>query len=77
MVSKDTAVKATYRDGVDFFNGKPVSLSGGSFTRIFDSVLAARAGGANVFKGAIRVAFWGSLVMTVTAGIGAIFGTVV
>jgi VIT1/CCC1 family predicted Fe2+/Mn2+ transporter len=40
-------------------------------------VLAARVGGANVWKGALRVGFWGSLAMAITAGIGKIFGTVV
>jgi VIT1/CCC1 family predicted Fe2+/Mn2+ transporter len=39
--------------------------------------LAARTGGASPGKGAIRVAFWGALAMTVTAGVGWIFGTVV
>ncbi len=38
---------------------------------------AAYAGGASVFKGAIRVAFWGALAMGITAGIGMLFGTVV
>jgi vacuolar iron transporter family protein len=38
--------------------------------------LAARAGGANVRVGAMRVTFWGALAMAVTAGIGALFGTV-
>jgi VIT1/CCC1 family predicted Fe2+/Mn2+ transporter len=39
--------------------------------------LAARAGGAAVAMGAMRVTFWGALAMAVTAGIGALFGTVV
>jgi VIT1/CCC1 family predicted Fe2+/Mn2+ transporter len=39
--------------------------------------LAARAGGAAVTVGAIRVTFWGALAMAVTAGVGALFGTVV
>lgn len=39
--------------------------------------LAARAGGAGVAVGAIRVTFWGALAMALTAGIGALFGTVV
>ncbi len=39
-------------------------------------VLAARVGGANVYKGALRVAFWGVMAMAVTAGIGSLFGTV-
>jgi VIT1/CCC1 family predicted Fe2+/Mn2+ transporter len=38
--------------------------------------LAARAGGAGVTMGAIRVTFWGALAMAVTAGIGSLFGTV-
>src|SRR6202163_114654 len=38
--------------------------------------LAARAGGAGVAMGALRVAFWGALAMAVTAGVGALFGTV-
>ena len=33
-------------------------------------------GGAGVMVGAIRVAFWGALAMAVTAGVGALFGTV-
>jgi vacuolar iron transporter family protein len=37
---------------------------------------AARAGGAGVAAGAIRVTFWGALAMAVTAGVGALFGTV-
>jgi vacuolar iron transporter family protein len=36
--------------------------------------LAARAGGASVTKGVLRVTFWGALAMTVTAGVGALFG---
>jgi vacuolar iron transporter family protein len=36
--------------------------------------LAARAGGASVTMGAIRVTFWGALAMGVTAGVGSLFG---
>jgi len=38
--------------------------------------LAARAGGAGVTVGAIRVTFWGALAMALTAGVGALVGTV-
>jgi VIT1/CCC1 family predicted Fe2+/Mn2+ transporter len=38
--------------------------------------LAARAGGANMMIGALRVTFWGALAMGVTAGVGLLFGTV-
>jgi VIT1/CCC1 family predicted Fe2+/Mn2+ transporter len=37
--------------------------------------LAARAGGAGVTIGAARVTFWGALAMALTAGVGALFGT--
>jgi VIT1/CCC1 family predicted Fe2+/Mn2+ transporter len=35
---------------------------------------AAAAGGASLIKGAMRVTFWGTLAMAVTAGAGALFG---
>jgi vacuolar iron transporter family protein len=38
--------------------------------------LAARVGGASILTGAIRVTFWGALAMGITAGVGALFGTV-
>lgn len=53
-------------------------LSGTSL--VFLAVLggvAARAGGAGVMTGALRVTFWGALAMALTAGVGAMFGTVV
>jgi VIT1/CCC1 family predicted Fe2+/Mn2+ transporter len=37
--------------------------------------LAARAGGAGMIVGALRVTFWGALAMAVTAGVGSLFGT--
>lgn len=39
--------------------------------------IGAQAGGANVLRATLRVTFWGALAMALTAGIGAIFGTVV
>ena len=38
--------------------------------------LAAYVGGARVMAGVMRVAFWGALAMGVTAGVGAMLGTV-
>lgn len=38
-------------------------------------VIAAKVGGANIFKSAFRVVFWGALAMALTAGVGNIFGT--
>lgn len=39
--------------------------------------LAAKAGGASVGRGVLRVAFWSALSMAAAAGIGALFGTTV
>lgn len=38
--------------------------------------LAAKAGGANLWMGTARVAFWGALAMAATAGVGSLFGVV-
>ncbi len=38
--------------------------------------VAAKVGGAGVWNGAWRVAFWGAIAMGVTAGAGALFGAV-
>jgi len=40
-------------------------------------VLAAWTGGTRMAPGALRVTFWGALAMGVTAGAGALFGTIV
>ena len=37
--------------------------------------LTARAGGAGMGVGALRVTFWGALAMAITAGVGATFAT--
>ena len=38
--------------------------------------LAAKAGGAKVGPGVIRVVFWSALAMGVSSGVGALFGAV-
>jgi vacuolar iron transporter family protein len=40
-------------------------------------MLAAWAGGASIWKGALRVTFWGAFAMALTALVGRLFGTVV
>ncbi len=37
---------------------------------------AAYTGGASIFRGALRVAFWGALSMLLTAGVGKLVGVV-
>ncbi|MDX8381814.1 MAG: VIT family protein [Ghiorsea sp.] len=50
---------------------------GSLFFLIILGSIAAKAGGSNVFKGAMRVTFWGALAMAATAAIGSIFGAIV
>jgi len=54
--------------------GWTVSVASLFFLAVLGAV-AARAGGASIAKGAIRIAFWGAVAMAVTAGVGALFGT--
>jgi VIT1/CCC1 family predicted Fe2+/Mn2+ transporter len=37
----------------------------------------AQAGNANIARSVIRVVFWGAFALAVTAGVGALFGTIV
>jgi VIT1/CCC1 family predicted Fe2+/Mn2+ transporter len=55
-----------------------IAVSGASLIFLaFLGALAARVGGAPIWPGALRVTFWGALAMGVTAGVGALFGTIV
>lgn len=51
----------------------PVAAISIGFLAILGAV-AARAGGASMIKGAIRVLFWGVMAMSLTAVVGAILG---
>lgn len=53
-----------------------VSVSSLAFLGILGSI-AAKAGGASIIRGALRVTFWGALAMAATAAIGHVFGAVV
>jgi VIT1/CCC1 family predicted Fe2+/Mn2+ transporter len=53
-----------------------VSIASLLFLGVLGAV-GARTGGADVLRGAARVTFWGALAMAITAGIGAIVGTIV
>lgn len=53
-----------------------VSISSLIFLALLGAI-AARAGGAGMAAGAIRVLFWGAVAMAATALVGKIFGTVV
>ena len=53
-----------------------VSIASLAFLALLGAI-GAQAGGANVGRATLRVTFWGALAMALTAGIGAVFGTVV
>jgi VIT1/CCC1 family predicted Fe2+/Mn2+ transporter len=44
---------------------------------LFLGGVSAKAGGADVMRGALRVALWSALAMAVTAGVGALLGTTI
>ena len=52
-----------------------VAVTAIAFLAVLGAV-SARAGGASMAIGAWRVTFWGTLAMAITAGVGALFGTV-
>ena len=52
-----------------------IAISSLFFLALLGSI-AARAGGASMMKGAVRVTFWGALAMALTAGVGQLFGVV-
>jgi VIT1/CCC1 family predicted Fe2+/Mn2+ transporter len=39
--------------------------------------VGAQAGGAGIWRGTVRVTFWGALAMAITYGVGSLFGTTV
>ncbi len=53
-----------------------VSITSLAFLALLGAI-GAKAGGANIPRATARVTFWGALAMALTAGIGALFGTVV
>ena len=61
------------------YYGRLMTTIIGACCLIFLAVLgavAARAGGAKVARGAVRVLFWGAMAMAVTALVGKLFGTI-
>jgi VIT1/CCC1 family predicted Fe2+/Mn2+ transporter len=56
--------------------GYVVPIAALMFLAVLGAV-AARAGGAPLALGSLRVTFWGALAMAITAGIGALVGTAV
>jgi len=55
----------------------PIVFAGSLLFLAALGVIGARVGGAGILRPTIRVTFWGALAMAITAGIGAVLGTVV
>ena len=86
-------IQAAIASAVSFSAGAIVPLIAAAFVPLADVIvfvsgtsliclaalgaLAAGAGGASVATGTIRATLWGALAMAVTAGVGALFGTIV
>jgi VIT1/CCC1 family predicted Fe2+/Mn2+ transporter len=91
-VSTSNPLQAAWTSGVTFTAGAALPLIAawltfGRFTvaavaivsllvLVILGALGAQTGGAPLWKGALRVAFWGILAMIVTYAVGALFGTV-
>jgi VIT1/CCC1 family predicted Fe2+/Mn2+ transporter len=73
------AVGAAMPLAVSFFSSDRIIIPVVALTSlVFLGVLggvAARAGGASIGAGALRVTFWGALAMALTAAVGTLFGT--
>ena len=55
----------------------PIVVGSSLFFLAVMGVVAAKLGGANMWVGALRVAFWGLLAMLATFLVGKLFGTTV
>jgi vacuolar iron transporter family protein len=53
-----------------------VSAASLGFLAVLGAV-GAKAGGANILRATLRVTFWGALALSITAGIGKLFGTII
>jgi VIT1/CCC1 family predicted Fe2+/Mn2+ transporter len=52
----------------------PAIIAGSLLSLSILGALAARAGGAGMLKGALRVTLWSALAMALTMAIGSVFG---
>jgi VIT1/CCC1 family predicted Fe2+/Mn2+ transporter len=62
---------------VPFTSLLPVVMAMSLVLLFFLGGLAARAGGASMIVGGVRVTFWGLMAMALTSAVGYLFGTTV
>ena len=89
-ISEPKPLQAAFASGTSFISGGLLPLFVSIFAPIklmvvcqysfsiiflaFSGVIAAKVGGSGITKSVIRICFWGTIAMGVTAGVGYLFG---
>jgi vacuolar iron transporter family protein len=89
-ISEPKPLQAAFASGTSFISGGLLPLLVSIFAPIkymvffqysfaiiflaFSGVIAAKVGGSNITKSVLRICFWGTIAMGVTAGVGYLFG---
>jgi vacuolar iron transporter family protein len=89
-ISEPKPLQAAFASGTSFISGGLLPLLVSIFAPIkymvffqysfaiiflaFSGVIAAKVGGSNIAKSVLRICFWGTIAMGVTAGVGYLFG---
>ncbi len=89
-ISEPKPLQAAFASGTSFISGGLLPLLVSIFAPIkfmvfcqysfaivflaFSGVVAAKVGGSNITKSVLRICFWGTIAMGITAGVGYLFG---
>ncbi len=89
-ISEPKPLQAAFASGTSFISGGLLPLLVSIFAPIkymvffqysfaiaflaFSGVIAAKVGGSNITKSVLRICFWGTIAMGITAGVGYLFG---
>jgi vacuolar iron transporter family protein len=89
-ITKPKPLQAAFASGASFITGGLLPLLVSIFAPIkymvlfqysfaivflaFSGVIAAKVGGSNITKSVLRICFWGTIAMGITAGVGYLFG---
>ncbi len=89
-ITEPKPLQAAFASGTSFITGGLLPLFVSIFASIkymvffqysfaivflaFSGVIAAKVGGSNITKSVLRICFWGTIAMGITAGVGYLFG---
>jgi VIT1/CCC1 family predicted Fe2+/Mn2+ transporter len=89
-ISEPKPLQAAFASGTSFISGGLLPLLVSIFAPIkymvffqysfaiaflaFSGVIAAKVGGSNITRSVLRICFWGTIAMGITAGVGYLFG---